>query len=156
MAGFQFCGTAANRGCIWSPWGASFHRASESVSPGLPATSRVPSLRRGSFRWESCGCLRGGSSEYIRENGSNLVLDDGVFVPPLELVLEPGVGHAQVDVGLGLDGRVAPQEDLPVVVDVLQHGRESHVQQRQVFEGLSVPKYLHLLALRTGVSIITS
>lgn len=69
---------------------------------------------------------------------------------PLSLVLEPSVGHSEVQIASHLDRRISPQEDLPVVVDSLKNRGEVDVQLREILEAHRVEKDLHLLALGIG------
>lgn len=80
----------------------------------------------------------------------HLVLRDVQLVGVLALVLEPGVGHRQIEVARWLDGRVSPQEDLPMVVSLLHDRRKTHVQHSQILVLQAVPHDFYLLALGVG------
>jgi hypothetical protein len=79
-----------------------------------------------------------------------LIFNNQVFVPPFQLIFEPGVRHTQVNIGLGFNRRIAPEEYFPMVVHILQHGGESHIQHGQVFIGLCVPEHFHFLPFGTN------
>lgn len=64
----------------------------------------------------------------------HLVHCDHHLRAPLQFVLEPGVGHSQVEVAGDFDRWVGPQEDLPMVVHGLEDWREVDVELREILE----------------------
>jgi hypothetical protein len=62
-----------------------------------------------------------------------------MFIPPFQFVFEPGVRYAQVNIGLGLDGRITPKENFPMIIHVLQNGGKPNVKHGKIFIGLCIP-----------------
>ena len=79
-----------------------------------------------------------------------MVSSDGLFSGPLELVLEPSVGDAQIKISGDFDWRIGPEENFPVVVDSFQDWGESNVEQGHVFEAEGIPEDFDFLSFGVG------
>lgn len=121
-------------------------RISQSLE-SLELVLRVPELGSGmrvASSWEPSDVLR----------QSHLVTQDVHLLPPLTLVLEPSVWNTlcqryayQIEVDKRMDWWVSPEEDFPVVINVLHDWSKTDTEHGQVFEGLPVPVNLDLLSL---------
>lgn len=68
-----------------------------------------------------------------------MILNNITFIPPFMFIFEPRNWDVQIEIGVGFDGRVTPEENFPVVISKFHNGCKSDIQHSQIFVGLSVP-----------------
>ena len=77
-----------------------------------------------------------------------LVILHSPFHPIFFFILEPTLWNTQVKLNKRVDSKLTPQEYLPMVVYIKHCRSMAHINERNLFESLGVPEYLHLLTLR--------
>lgn len=68
----------------------------------------------------------------------------------LLFILEPGVGHTEIQITGNLDGIISPQEDFPMVVDGFKNGCEANIQSGEILKTEGVPIDFYFLTFRVG------